>query len=430
MGSARVLPPRRNIARALLMLVLAPALWVAPAHADYNDPRTMADCNIHSGDYHFASRKAELDRSIQRCLRTASGANWIRIPVCGYPGSRDCAALEQQRCELDNTMNAIRNACVSRLRLHNMREAERERREKERQQQEARAREEQAALMRGASARMVTPGGVSPALAPATQAQRGAMIGGLAAARAAGVPVLRYGGALHLSNAFTLEGTRVVQSIQQQTLAMLDASMTSIEAEQHQRRTASASAPYSRRNPYPLESQVRQQSDDAFRQAARTATMEGRLPFGNESAVVGDRAEHLTELAEARASGELRQPFWSMDVGEALVAPRSDNPSAPVRESGPDDPALRRQRMTALAQVQMGRVALQRQQEAAAERKRAVEPRRNQDKQTSPAGKKLNPNILIKHCVDRQDRTWRCPRNPPPHICINAYKIWVCQNLP
>lgn len=373
--------------------VLLLTLPTTPALADYNDPRTAADCNIHSGNYVFSSQRAELSNSIQRCLRTASGANWIRVPVCGWGGSRDCASLEQQRCELDNRMRAIRDACLARLRLHQLREAEREQREQERQRHEAQAREEQAALMRGASARAVTPGGVSKVFDPAARAQRGAMIGGMAGAQATGIPVLAHGGALHLSNAFTLEGTRVLQSVQQQTLAMLEASLTAVEAAEHQQRNAStpASSPYSRKSPYPLDQQVRQQIDEPFQQAARTAAMEVQLPFGGDSAVEGSRAQYLTELAEDRANGTLREPFWSMDVGEALAAPGSEGGVVTTgtdvaRAPGLDASVLREQRMAALTQVQQGRASLQRQQDAA-ERKRAENARRNANRQSSPGGR-------------------------------------------
>ncbi|MCJ8141531.1 hypothetical protein MKI84_01215 [Ancylobacter sp. A5.8] len=376
---------------AALLLILS----ATPGLADYNDPRTTSDCNIHSGNYVFSSQRNELSSSIQRCLRTASGANWIRVPVCGWGGSRDCAALEQQRCELDNRMRAIRDACLARLRVHQLREVEREQRERERQRQEAQAREEQAALMRAAAARAVTPGGVSPAFRPAAQAQRGAMIGGMAAAQVAGIPVLAHGGALHLSNAFTLEGTRVLQSIQQQTLAMLEASLTAVEAAEHQKRNPDtpASGPYSRRSPYPLDQQVRQQIEEPFQQAARTAAMDGQLPFGGESAVEGSRAQYLTELAEDRANGTLTEPFWSMDVGEALAAPLSGGEGVRAgadiaREPGLDASVLREQRMAALTQVQQGRASLQRQQDAVAgERRRAEDARRNANRQASPGGR-------------------------------------------
>lgn len=346
---------------------------VTPAAADYSNPTHPNHCNIAGPQYDFSSRRSQMSQRIQQCLgrRDISG-RWVSIPACGYGGSETCAPLEEQRCILENHMRSLREICMARLQIHQQREAQRQRRLRE---QEDAARQQQALFMQDVL-RGSVPGGVPQQFATPRQLQQGVIFGGLAAAQASGVPIAN-AGALHLSNAFTLVGMQVAQSIQARTLEMLESSLTAIETMNAQ---GSAQGPYSRDNPYPTHVRMQHDLHLAYQQDFLAQEAGGTLPFGGYSAVVGEDAQYLTEMAQARADGRLDVPLSQIglprDAVQQLPTPtagciglneNSPNPGCMTgrQSQGASSEQLRQQRQAALRDVQTS-IRQQQQADAAA----------------------------------------------------------------
>lgn len=400
----RRLTDRASRRFAVAALACAGVLFTSlgAVHASYFNPTSAADCNIWSDRYAFAGRKASLNRNIQQCLKTASGSNWIRIPACGYGGSRDCAALEQQRCELEREASNLRQSCMAKLQIYKQEEARRRAEEEAVRLANERAQRE-ANRFNMQSGRLAATGDVRDELK-----SQGNMIGylrdggKLLGNRVGGIPTDQMGGAYRLSEAVSGVALRYLQGTGENSLRALEDAMKQAASRENYAQglalndqilqmrdsaaQAASSGPYSRDNPMPTQAESDRMREEIMNRTVETALLEGDLPFGNESAVVGENAQHLTEIARARAEGRLDTPLSEINAREAAATVQQQQRSN--IKLGARNSALRQHRVAALEEVrtsiteQKRRIAAaeaqRKRQLAEAERRRQLQAERRQ----------------------------------------------------
>ena len=390
----------RRFVVAALACAAALLTSLGAVHASYFNPTSPADCNIWSDRYAFAGRKASLNRNIQQCLKTASGSNWIRIPACGYGGSRDCAALEQQRCELEREASNLRQSCMAKLQIYKQEEARR-RAEEEAVRLAAEQAQREANRFNMQSGRLAT-GDVRDEIKSQGNMIKYFRRGGKLFAKGAGIPTDQMGGAYHLSEAVSGVALRYLQGTGENSLRALEDAMKQAASRENYAQglalndqilqmrdsaaQAASSGPYSRDNPMPTQAESDRMREEIMGRTVETALLEGDLPFGGESAVEGENARHLTAIAQARAGGRLDTPLSEINAREAAATVQQQQRSN--IKLGARNSALRQHRVAALEEVrtsiteQKRRIAAaeaqRKRQLAEAERRRQLQAERRQ----------------------------------------------------
>ena len=292
---------------------------IALAHADYNNPTSSADCNIHSRQYPFAGRIGALGARISQCLGEPNQGQWINVPVCGVPGSKRCAPLETQRCQLENQMRGIREMCMAKLHAHEAKERARkiaeEQAERERQHAERQAMADRIEF-RNETVRNMAPGALDSGFRPSGDLTQALNAGRVLAGRFSGLPITR-AGALHLSAALSAESLRITQAIQDTALERFRVAMK--ENAWNDPSLGTSFNPPSPERLQALDERLDQLRALEGQLKHATATLQYNLPVGGESAVVGAEAERLTQLAHAMVEGTLNAPLFDTSSAEAVA---------------------------------------------------------------------------------------------------------------
>lgn len=409
---------RRGIATLFVALLGSTLMSAGPAHADYNNPTSAADCNIHSRQYPFAGRKAEIDARISQCLAAPNRGRWINVPVCAYPGSERCAPLETQRCRLESQMRAVREMCMAKLQAHQAKErAQRlaeEQREREIRHAEAQAMADRREFRNDAIRNAVNPADIERG--PGGWLAQALNAGNVAAGRFSGLPLTR-AGALHLSAALSAEGLHIAQAIQDTTLERFREAMA-----QHAKNNPSFEGNFGQPTPGRLQA-LDEKLDQLLAleaQLKQTAAMvEHNLPVGGESAVVGEDAERLTQIAQAMADGKLKGSLFDTPAADAVALIEKWEEAERERQirqegasdvlNGVSDAAMRDRRRDARRTVSALVTKDQQRREAVAraeKRKRDEEARKKaaavatKSKKRAPSARKPSSNLSCVQIVD------------------------------
>ncbi|MET3791048.1 hypothetical protein [Aquamicrobium terrae] len=403
-ASRRVAIAATTCAAVLLTLLGA-------VHASYFNPTDISDCNIWSGRYDFTNKKQSAFDRASQCSRNRSDNEIIqevlagggtRTSCWGYQ-SRRCAPLYEQVCQIEAQAKIVQQSCRAKLQIYKQQEA-RKRAEEEAVRRAAEQAQREANRFNMQSGRLAATGDVRDEIK-----SQGNMIGyirsgGKLLANRVGISTDKMGGAYHLSEAVSDVALRYLQGTGENSLRALEDAMKQaafrenyaqglalndqilqmrdsaaqaaypIDSEHGQ---AQSSGPYSRDNPMPTQAESDRMREEIMERTVETALLEGDLPFGNESAVVGENAQHLTEIARARAEGRLDTPLHQIDVSDAAASIQSgDHSNIALDENRmprQGSSALREQRTAALGQIRTS--IRERRQREEAERKRAQTPR-------------------------------------------------------
>jgi hypothetical protein len=264
--------------------VLGTVIFLAatgPSAADWLQPRSIADCNMHSPAYPFQSRLEGLRQQADQCSEASKQPQWI--VACEHMGPKVCRPVYQQTCTLRDEMEQLREQCINIYESWRMTEAA------EKKRREAQDRAEKEAGNAVTFGRQV-PQGVSSGV-------RAAM----------GVP----GGAWPLSEALTRGGTAGVNGIQQRALNQLMAGMGGVSIDQPDGK-GRHSATYPRRSQSQLDRAL-----SVLDEPQRVEAMGNDLPFGGHSVVAGAYANIVTQLVEAQAEGHIDTPLAAIGIAMA-----------------------------------------------------------------------------------------------------------------
>jgi hypothetical protein len=310
---------QRAICR-LAVVAAALMLGAAPVRADYNNPTSSADCNIYSNQYPFMGRKRALDQRISQCLSQARSASWVRIPACGYPADPRCAPLESQKCQLENQMRGIREMCMVKLQAFEAKARARRIAEEQAARERKRAEQEAMADRRKyrdeTIRRTITPGGIDRDLKPGGNLTQALNAGRVVAGKFAGLQLSKPG-ALHLSAALSAESLRIAEAIQTTALERFRETMA-----QFAKDNPSFEANFGKPTPgrlQALDAQLNQLRALEGQVKHAAAALQHGLPVGGESAVIGEDAERLTQIAQAMADGTLKTPLFDTPASAAVT---------------------------------------------------------------------------------------------------------------
>lgn len=270
--------------RKLSGSVLGTVIFLAatgPSAADWLQPRSIADCNIHSPAYPFQSRLEALRQQADQCSEANKQAQWI--VACEHMGPKVCRPAYEQTCTLRDEMEQLRGQCMKIYESWRMTKAVEKKR---REAQERAEREAGSAVTFGRQVPQGVSSGVRAAL---------------------GVT----GGAWPLSEALTRGGTSGVNGIQKRALDQLLTEMGGVAVDKPGGRAYSAA--YPRRS----QSQLDHALGPRDGAARHVEAMDKKLPLGEHSVVAGAYANVVTQLVEAQAQGHIDTPLAAIGIAVA-----------------------------------------------------------------------------------------------------------------
>lgn len=278
------------------------AFPATPASADYLQPRSSADCNLHNPAYPFQARLRAIDARASRCEQSRSEPGWVT--ACDHHGPRACLPIYRQTCTVKDQMARIEAQCRQTLENWTIREAA----EKRRREAEEQAREDSRRFLEQARQGAGHEQEPFAALRDA-QALPLEISDRLRSARGLPGP----GGGEQLSRAFVEHGTMRMQDIQAAALAYLEGATSSFRLD-----SPPGTNGYSAANPRRSASQLDRAIHSRNAQVQRIEAMRDLQAAGGAPSMDSAYSVLMTQIVEAQAHGTL--PADSVDAVTRWIA--------------------------------------------------------------------------------------------------------------
>ena len=394
-----------------------------PASADYINPTTSKDC--HEFNIPIYQTKRSLFKQGSACnkqyLKKSSLRRRDSSPTsCWGSQIKECAAIYQKACDLEERLRIIQASCRAKLSNHRLREKEikqaqeafernqKDRAEAEREQARVAHRQQLSQgnrILQDATRAAITGEGLGQAGKPAIELQRvPKQAKDLIAGNIKGALLSRTGltnyhtayqaahGKLPTLNAYSLSGqltkygTRFVLGASAAAQQDLSDALTQFGDSFDGQSSQAQSSIYNSTNPRPSASQI----DEAYAlndvlqaHIDRVVDAVQRLPVGNQSMVNTPAGELLSDIVKARASGEISSLSNALTDYVSFVKEEAMQEYEEARVSQSVDVDLRTERLAVLSLV-----------EAEAKRVAEIAAREARDRQrkaNARAAKKTKP---------------------------------------
>ncbi len=362
-----------------MVLKVKPALFLiifcvfgAVAHADYLQPTDAKDCYLTRIPL-WGAKKTQMQQAFA-CSKQSSNSPFSRDQSektsCWGRVAKDCVQFYQRACDMEDRLDAVVNACYSKLGEYRLREKEirqaqkdfereqRDRSEAERRDAQTAHREhlrQQARFWQDSTRYAMNKERLGPEGKYALQLQSRARLAGKIGLRILGIQK-PYSGGHSLSDQLTRAGTRFIlganaaaQQDLRDALAGFDDSLGGGY------NSVGRGIVYDPSNPRPTSTQIEESFalfDRLQAHIQRVAQTEYKLPLGNTSVVDTATGRLLSQIVKARAGGDIDSLSDALTQYAGAIRQQAIDEWEPPAEQTVSGTTLHQERLAVLAVVE------------------------------------------------------------------------------